>query len=92
MRCGADNNAPNHGVADEHVKGTFNALNRSEWLNWLESVESDGDRCHLLTNARCLSEAVDVPRLDAILLMHPRKSQADVVQSVRRVMRRTNGN
>lgn len=38
-----------------------------------------------------LSEGVDVPALDAILFMHPRKSQIDVVQSVGRVMRRAEG-
>ena len=89
MRCGADNNAPNHGVAAEHLDGTFNALSRSERLNWLGSVESDGDHCHILTNVRCLSEGVDVPSLDAILFMQPRKSRVDVVQAVGRVMRRT---
>lgn len=44
-----------------------------------------------MSNARCLSEGVDVPALDAILFLHPRKSQIDVVQSVGRVMRRAEG-
>ena len=44
-----------------------------------------------MTNARCLSEGVDVPALDAIMFLHPRKSQIDVVQSVGRVMRRAPG-
>ena len=35
-----------------------------------------------------MSEGVDLPALDAILFMHPRKSKIDVVQSVGRVMRR----
>jgi predicted helicase len=34
---------------------------------------------------------VDVPALDAILFLHPRKSQIDVVQSVGGVMRRAEG-
>ena len=42
-------------------------------------------------NARCLSEGVDVPALDAIMFMHPRNSQIDVVQSVGRVMRKAEG-
>ncbi|ODT75598.1 MAG: hypothetical protein ABS76_33850 [Pelagibacterium sp. SCN 64-44] len=45
----------------------------------------------MLTNARCLSEGVDVPALDAIMFLHPRKSQIDVVQSVGRVMRKAPG-
>ena len=32
-----------------------------------------------------------MPALDAILFLHPRKSQIDVVQSVGRVMRRAEG-
>lgn len=74
----------------EHVDGTFNAKARNRLLDWLK--EEHGDHaCRILTNARCLSEGVDVPALDAILFMHPRKSQIDVVQSVGRVMRRAPG-
>ncbi len=71
----------------EHVDGTFNAKSRDRLLNWLKEEHTD-HACRILTNARCLSEGVDVPALDAILFMHPRKSQIDVVQSVGRVMRR----
>ena len=78
-------------MAAEHVDGTFNALSPSKLLNWPESVESDGDRCHILTNARCLSEGEDVPTFNAILFMQPRKSQVDVAQAIGRVMRRTRG-
>lgn len=74
----------------KHVDGTFNATARNERLAWLKG-EPDENECRLLTNARCLSEGVDVPSLDAILFMHPRKSQIDVVQSVGRVMRRSEG-
>ena len=82
---------PAHEVAAKHVDGTFNALQRGERLSWLESVQASDERCHILTNARCLSEGVDVPSLDAILFMHPRKSQIDVVQAVGRVMRKAPG-
>lgn len=73
-----------------HVDGTFNAKERTRALDWLKQ-DTDGEVCRILTNARCLSEGVDVPALDAILFMHPRKSQIDVVQSVGRVMRRAEG-
>ncbi|MDE2955436.1 MAG: DEAD/DEAH box helicase family protein, partial [Bacteroidota bacterium] len=82
---------PAHDVAVQHVDGTFNALRRGDRLDWLESVQPSDRCCHILTNARCLSEGVDVPNLDAILFMHPRKSQIDVVQAVGRVMRRAPG-
>ena len=74
-------------VAAQHVDGTFNAIRRSVALNWLDEADANGG-CRVLTNARCLSEGVDVPALDAILFMHPRKSQIDVVQAVGRVMRK----
>nr|WP_237168298.1 type ISP restriction/modification enzyme [Paracoccus shandongensis] len=70
-----------------HVDGTFNAKTRGELLDWLKADTHD-QTCRILTNARCLSEGVDVPALDAIMFLHPRKSQIDVVQSVGRVMRR----
>lgn len=71
----------------EHVDGTYNAKTRGELLDWLKA-EAEENTCRILTNARCLSEGVDVPALDAIMFLHPRKSQIDVVQSVGRVMRR----
>lgn len=72
-----------------HVDGTMGAKERDQHLDWLK--EDDQEACRILSNARCLSEGVDVPALDAILFMHPRKSQIDVVQSVGRVMRRAEG-
>lgn len=73
-------------VEIQHVDGGFNAERRTKALNWLKS-DTEEKICRILTNARCLSEGVDVPALDAIMFLHPRKSQIDVVQSVGRVMR-----
>ena len=73
-----------------HVDGNFNAEQRNEKLSWLKD-ETEENICRVLTNARCLSEGVDVPALDAIMFLHPRKSQIDVVQSVGRVMRKSEG-
>lgn len=74
-----------------HVDGGFSAHARNERLAWLKAEPETERTCRILTNARCLSEGVDVPALDAILFLHPRKSQIDVVQSVGRVMRRAEG-
>ena len=74
-------------VEVRHVDGGFDADLRNERLNWLKDG-SDDKACRVLTNVRCLSEGVDVPTLDAVIFMHPRKSQIDVVQSVGRVMRK----
>lgn len=69
-----------------HVDGTFNVLVRNERLDWLKAT-TDPETCRVLSNARCLSEGVDVPALDAVMFLNPRKSVVDVVQSVGRVMR-----
>ncbi|WP_353571506.1 type ISP restriction/modification enzyme [Candidatus Albibeggiatoa sp. nov. BB20] len=74
----------------DHVDGSFNALKRNKLLNWLKE-EPEENTCHILTNARCLSEGVDVPALDAVMFLNPRNSQVDVVQSVGRVMRKAEG-
>ncbi|WP_338017169.1 type ISP restriction/modification enzyme [Kocuria marina] len=71
----------------EHVDGTMNVAQRGGKLRWLEAEPEQGE-CRILTNARCLSEGVDVPSLDAVMFLNPRNSQVDVVQSVGRVMRR----
>jgi predicted helicase len=73
-----------------HVDGTYNALTRNAELAWLKAPVVEGE-CRILTNARCLSEGVDVPALDAVLFLHPRNSLVDVVQSVGRVMRLSPG-
>jgi predicted helicase len=74
-----------------HVDGKFSANARNERLAWLKAEDVNEDACRILSNAKCLSEGVDVPALDAIMFLHPRKSQIDVVQSVGRVMRRAPG-
>lgn len=74
----------------EHVDGTYNALERNHRLQWLKAPLPD-NQCRILSNARCLSEGVDVPGLDAVLFLNPRNSVVDVVQSVGRVMRRAEG-
>ncbi len=92
FRSGIGNaNGSENGVRCEvqHVDGTQNARERGKHLDWLK--EDAADSCRILSNARCLTEGVDVPALDAILFLHPRNSQIDVVQAVGRVMRKSPG-
>ncbi|HOL08344.1 MAG TPA: helicase-related protein, partial [Methanomassiliicoccaceae archaeon] len=72
----------------KHVDGTMSATMRDGLLRWLKQ---DGDECRILTNVRCVSEGVDVPSLDAVMFLAARNSQVDVVQSVGRVMRLSEG-
>jgi len=73
-----------------HVDGTMNALKRQTELDWLKG-RAAGDECRVLSNARCLSEGIDVPTLDAVIFFDTRESIVDVVQSVGRVMRKAEG-
>ena len=75
--------------AIEHVDGKQHALERKTRIEWLK--EEDEGVCRILTNARCLSEGIDVPALDAVLFMTSRRSQVDIVQAVGRVMRKSEG-
>ena len=72
-----------------HVDGQHHALERKARIEWLKG--SSAGSCRILSNARCLSEGIDVPALDAVLFMNPRNSQVDIVQAVGRSMRKAVG-
>ncbi len=74
-----------------HVDGKNNALERKNKIEWLKGDAHSQNVCRILSNARCLSEGIDVPALDAVLFMAPRKSHVDIVQAVGRVMRKAPG-
>jgi len=79
----------NQTIEVRHIDGKHQAVERNEKLIWLDNVRTEDQTCHVLSNVRCLSEGVDVPALDAILFLHPRRSQVEVVQAVGRVMRKS---
>ncbi|WP_411827644.1 DEAD/DEAH box helicase [Luteolibacter sp. AS25] len=74
----------------DHVDGGMNAITRGHKLDWLKEAQP-ANQCRILSNARCLSEGVDVPGLDSVMFLNPRNSVVDVVQSVGRVMRKAPG-
>ena len=73
----------------QHVDGQHHAIERRTRLDWLRG-RTDG-ACRVLSNARCLTEGIDVPALDAVLFMSPRNSHVDIVQAVGRAMRKAPG-
>uniref|UniRef100_Q3ATM2 DEAD/DEAH box helicase-like protein n=1 Tax=Chlorobium chlorochromatii (strain CaD3) TaxID=340177 RepID=Q3ATM2_CHLCH len=77
-------------IQAQHMDGTMAAPQRDQMLNWLKE-ETSGNECRIITNVRVLSEGVDVPSLDAVLFISAKNSQVDVVQSVGRVMRKSDG-
>ena len=71
----------------EHVAGSMPVNDRRQVLNRLAAATEP----YLVTNARCLTEGIDVPALDGVAFADPRKSQVDIVQAVGRAMRRPMG-
>jgi predicted helicase len=49
-----------------HVDGTMNAQVRHQAIDWLRN-QPEPNECRVLSNAKCLSEGVDVPALDAVI-------------------------
>ena len=45
----------------------------------------------LMTNARCLTEGVDVPAIDCVMFADPKQSRVDIVQAAGRALRRYEG-
>jgi len=78
---------PMGNIWSQHVDGTMSAGKRRDLINGLK--ELDGYDIGLLTNARCLSEGVDVPTLDGVAFVDPRGSQVDIIQAVGRAIRKS---
>ena len=74
-----------------HVDGATNSRNRGMRIDWLRDSDTDPGEIRVLSNARCLQEGVDVPALDAVAFMDPKKSPIDIIQSIGRVMRKQPG-
>lgn len=77
-------------VEIDHADGTMNALQKNKKIEWLKSDVPD-KTCRILSNARFLTEGVDIPELDAVLFLQPRRSVIDIAQAVGRVMRKVDG-
>lgn len=53
----------------------------------LDRLADPGDEVAVVSNARVLSEGVDVPAVDAVVFARPRRSAIDTIQAVGRAMR-----
>jgi superfamily II DNA or RNA helicase len=65
-----------------HVNGKMSTADRESVLREFEEA-----RCGLVSNVRCLTEGVDVPAVDMVAFMSPKRSKVDIVQAVGRAMR-----
>ena len=73
-------------IASYTVSGKMSTGQRDRIVN--EFASKNGA---LITNARCLTEGVDVPNIDCIIFADPRKSRIDIVQALGRALRRKEG-
>ena len=85
------NSEDGYSVNVRHVDGSMNALEKNEALDWLASDDIPENSARILSNVRFLTEGIDVPNLDAIIFLSPRKSQVDIVQAVGRIIRKFEG-
>jgi hypothetical protein len=69
-----------------HISSKKTAGERSELLREFANCKRS-----LITNARCLTEGVDVPATDCVLFADPKQSRIDIVQAAGRALRRYPG-
>jgi hypothetical protein len=73
----------------DYVDGTMPAGERQRRLQCLSDV-GDGERA-VISNARCLTEGIDVPTLDGVAFIDPKRSEIDIAQAVGRAIRLADG-
>ncbi|BAW44060.1 type IIG restriction-modification enzyme [Helicobacter pylori] len=73
-------------ISIDHIDDTMNCKVRLEKLEELNTFKPN--TCKVLSNARCLSEGVDVPALDSIVFFDGKSAMVDIIQAVGRVMRK----
>ncbi len=78
-------------VVAEHLDGSDSALKRNRGLRLLRDGGSNRYESRMVCNAKLFTEGVDVPQLDSVVFLDPRKSHIDIVQAVGRVMRKSEG-
>ena len=68
-----------------HVRGDMPTSERSSQMRLFK--EGKG----LMTNARCLTEGVDLPAIDCVCFTDPKRSKVDIVQAAGRALRLSPG-
>jgi superfamily II DNA or RNA helicase len=74
------------GFTTRHVSGAMPEAKRARLLAEFSQAEAA-----LLSNARCLTEGVNVPAVDLVAFLSPKRSRVDIVQAVGRALRRQPG-
>src|SRR5262245_53176109 len=66
-----------------HVNGEQKSSERKQIIRWFRDASEA-----LITNARCLTEGIDVPAVDMVAFIDPRHSRVDIAQATGRAMRK----
>lgn len=75
------------GIPSASVDGSLSAAEREARLAGFDAEATDADG-FLMTNARVLTEGIDIPNLDAVVFVEPLRSPVSIAQAVGRVMRK----
>ena len=67
-----------------HVSGKMRTSLREDHMKIFRQADKA-----VMSNARCLTEGVDVPAVDMVAFISPRKSKVDIVQATGRAMRKS---
>jgi predicted helicase len=71
-----------------HIDGNMPVFEKREKINWLRE---GGANTHILTNAKVLTEGIDVPALDFVAFFDPKESVVEIIQALGRVVRKAKG-
>ena len=69
----------------ESISSRLDSSQRGQMLSDFELID---DKPAVLTNVECLGEGVDVPSIDAVSFIDPKRSQISIVQAVGRAIRK----
>lgn len=72
-----------------HLDGDNSIFQRKSGLDWLEKEEEDIKKIKIMSNAKLLTEGIDVPNIDCIIFSRPKSSTVDIVQAVGRAIRKS---
>ncbi len=70
-----------------YVSGAMPTGHREAILNGIRN--SPPNSRFLISNARCLGEGIDVPSLDGVVFIDPRRSQVEIIQALGRAIRKS---
>ena len=84
-----ESSKPSGEIWTSHISGLTPAGRRKTLLNQFAAFPKTTRA--ILTNCACLGEGVDVPTLDGVAFIDPKRSQVDIIQAVGRVIRKAEG-